>query len=153
MYLSNYLGMLHRAEEDLAEGFRKVGDGHGAEPDIYAICHTLAGQCDERAEKVGSFAERYGEVEPGEGDRPGRALFGGVPREGALGLLRDLHDLHTLASFCDLAWTMIGQAAQGTQDAKLLEVVQDCEGETDDQLRWLETRMKQAAPQILVVAS
>jgi hypothetical protein len=32
------------------------------------------------------------------------------------------------------------------------EVVRRCEGETAVQLKWLRTRMKQAAPQALVVA-
>ncbi len=28
MFLANYLGLLHQSELDLAEGFRKVADGH-----------------------------------------------------------------------------------------------------------------------------
>jgi hypothetical protein len=48
---------------------------------------------------------------------------------------------------------MIGQAAQGTADRELLGVVSACEGETSTQIKWLKTRMKQAAPQTLLVAS
>jgi hypothetical protein len=33
-----------------------------------------------------------------------------------------------------------------------VETVTACEGETATQLKWLKTRMKQAAPQALVVA-
>ncbi len=57
-----------------------------------------------------------------------------------------------MATQCDIAWTLVGQAAQGARDTDLLEVVQDCEGETATQLKWLKTRMKEAAPQALVVA-
>jgi hypothetical protein len=53
---------------------------------------------------------------------------------------------------CDITWTMIGQAAQGARDVELVEVAKACEGETATQLKWLKTRMKQAAPQALVVA-
>ena len=53
---------------------------------------------------------------------------------------------------CDIAWTMIGQAAQGARDVDLVEAVKACEVETATQLKWLKTRMKQAAPQALVVA-
>jgi hypothetical protein len=74
-------------------------------------------------------------------------------RSGGLGLLRDLHDLYLMACECDMAWTLVGQAAQGLRDRDLFEVVQACEGETAIQLKWLRTRMKQAAPQALVVAS
>lgn len=51
------------------------------------------------------------------------------PREGALGLLRDLHHLH-----------------------ELLAAVHQCEEETAPRTAWLRTRMKQAAPQALVVS-
>lgn len=58
-----------------------------------------------------------------------------------------------MASECDISWTMIGQAAQGVRDNELFEVVSTCDGETSTQLKWLKTRMKQAAPQTLIVAS
>jgi hypothetical protein len=51
-----------------------------------------------------------------------------------------------------MAWTLVGQAAQGARDRELLAVVARCEGETAIQLKWLRTRMKEAAPQALVVA-
>ncbi len=57
-----------------------------------------------------------------------------------------------MATECDLVWTLVGQAAQGARDGELLELVGRLEGETSIQLRWLQTRMKQAAPQALVVA-
>ena len=63
-----------------------------------------------------------------------------------------MHDLYLLACECDMAWTLVGQAAQALRVKRLFEVVQECEGETAIQLRWLRTRMKQAAPQALVVA-
>jgi hypothetical protein len=47
---------------------------------------------------------------------------------------------------------MVGQAAQGARDTDLVAVVETCEGETATQLKWIKTRMKQAAPQALVVA-
>jgi hypothetical protein len=53
---------------------------------------------------------------------------------------------------CDITWTLVGQAAQGVRDTDLQAVVEGCEQETAIQLKWLRTRMKQAAPQVLVVA-
>src|ERR671932_102450 len=57
-----------------------------------------------------------------------------------------------MANFCDISWTMIGQAAQGAGDGELLETVNACEGQTAKQIKWIQTRMKQAAPQTLLVA-
>lgn len=73
-------------------------------------------------------------------------------RTGGLGLIRDLQDLYLMAAECDICWTVVGQAAQGARDSDLLRVVRTCEQETATQLKWLRTRMKQAAPQALVVA-
>jgi hypothetical protein len=152
MHLANYLGYLHRAELNLAEGFRKVADGHAEEVDIYHTCNTLAKQCETHAEKLSPFVERYGEEKPEEPENLYHELFDET-RSGGLGLLRDLQDLDLMASACDISWTMIGQAAQGARDRELLETVNACEGQTATQIEWLKTRMKQAAPQALLVAS
>ena len=58
-----------------------------------------------------------------------------------------------MASEYEVSWTMIGQAAQGARDRKLLEVVDSRAPETTVMLKWVNTRMKQAAPQTLLVAS
>jgi hypothetical protein len=152
MYLANYLGYLHRAELDLAEGFRKIGEGHAVEPDVYHTCNTLAKQCEAHAEQLTPFVDRYGEEAPEEPENLYHDLFDEI-RSGGLGLLRDLHDLYLMAHACDISWTMIGQAAQGARDTELLETVNACEGQTATQIKWLKTRMKQAAPQALLVAS
>ena len=148
MHLANYLGYLHRAELNLAEGFRKVADGHAQEVDVYHTCNTLAKQCETHAERLEPFVERYGE----EPKNLYHELFDET-RSGGLGLLRDLQDLYLMANACDISWVMIGQAAQGARDRELLEAVNACEGQTATQIKWLKTRMKQAAPQALLVAS
>jgi hypothetical protein len=151
VHLANYLGYLHQSEQNLAAGFRKVGEGHAAEVDIFHTGNTLAKQCEAHVEALEPFIERYGEEKPTEPDRLYHEFFDGT-REGGLGLIRDLHDLYLMANACDIAWTMIGQAAQGAGDTELLEVVTSCEGQTANQIKWLKTRMKQAAPQALLVA-
>jgi hypothetical protein len=152
MHLAHYLGLLHRAQLELAEAFRQVAAGHADEPDVHHDCERLARQCDGHAERLLPFVDRYGEEAPDEPERLHRELFSGT-RTGGLGLLRDLQDLYVMAAECDISWTMVGQGAQGARDADLLEVVTSSESETATQLRWLRTRMKAAAPQALVVAS
>lgn len=152
MHLAHYLGLLHRAQLDLAKAFRQVATDHRDEPDVHQECHHLAQQCEDHATRLRPFVERYGEEAPDEPDRLHRELFDGT-RSGPMGLLRDLHDLYLMASECDVSWTMIGQAAQGARDDELVQTVHRCEHETAIQLRWILTRMKQAAPQVLVVAS
>jgi hypothetical protein len=152
MHLAHYLALLHRSQTRLGEAFRTVARGHTDEHDVNAICHKLAAQCDRHAEQLKPFADRYGEDADDEPERLHGEIFGG-PRSGPLGVLRDLHDLYLMANECDIAWTLVGQAAQGARDAELLATVQACEGETAMQITWTRGRMKEAAPQTLVVAS
>ncbi|MGQ1796899.1 hypothetical protein ACT4S5_07150 [Kocuria oceani] len=152
MKLPVYLGLLHRSEQTLAASFRQVAEGHGAEPDVYHLCRSLADQCEAHEQALTPVVDRYGEVE--EDDEPERLHADGLAetRSGPVGLLRDLQDLYLLASLVDITWTAVKQAAQGLRDRELIDVVERCEGETRTQLHWLSTRMKQAAPQALLVA-
>ncbi len=152
MKLPVYLGLLHKAEGTLAESFRQVSEGHGHEPDVYFLCQALATQCDEHQRALQPIIDRYGEVD--EDDEPERLHADGLQntRSGPVGLLRDLQDLYLLANLVDITWTMIKQAAQGLRDKELLNVVNECDGQTSTQLKWLQTRMKQAAPQALITA-
>jgi hypothetical protein len=152
VFLAHYLGLLHRSEHELAAAFRDVAAGHGDEPDVVRTCERLAEQCEEHVRALRPFVERYSEDAPDEPERLHATLFSGT-RSGGLGLLRDLHDLYLMAAECDISWTLIGQAAQGARDTRLFEVVGHCEGESAVQLLWLRTRMKQAAPQTLVVST
>jgi hypothetical protein len=151
VHLAHYLGLLHRAQVELASAFREVGEAHADEPDVRVLCGNQAARCDEHAARLEPFARRYAEDAPDEPERLHSELFRGT-RAGGLGLLRDLHDLYLMATECDLCWTVVGQAARGARDAGLLDVVRRCEAETAVQVKWLRTRIKQAAPQALVVA-
>jgi hypothetical protein len=148
--LAHYLGLLHRAQTNLAGAFREVAAAHTDEPDVRGTCERLAEQCERHAAELEPFTRSYGEEADDEPDRLHSEIFQGS-RTGGLGLLRDLHDLYLMAAECDLSWTLVGQAAKGARDDGLDQVVSECEGETAIQMKWLFTRMKQAAPQALVV--
>jgi hypothetical protein len=152
MNLTIYLGLLHKAEQTLAGSYRQVAAGHGAEPDVHFLCLTLAAQCDAHQRLLQPVVERYGEETSG--NEPERLHAQGLAetRSGPVGLLRDLQDLYLLASFVDITWTMVKQAASALRDEELVSVVAQCDTETSTQLKWLQTRMKQAAPQALVAA-
>ena len=151
MLLAHYLGLVHRSEGELAEAYREVARRHADEPDVYETCELLAQQCDSHVGALKPFVHTYGETEQDEPQDLHRDLFD-EPRDGSLGFLRDLHDLYLMASEADISWTVIGQAAQGARDQSLLEAVRECEANTATQLKWLKTRIKQSAPQTLLVA-
>jgi hypothetical protein len=151
--LSSYLGLLDAGEQSLAGAFRQVAAGHGDEPDVRVLCERLAKQCQEHKARLSPVVKRYGEA--GADDEPERLHAEGLSqvRSGPLGLLRDLQDVHMLATFVKETWTMVGQAASALHDTELKVVVDACADQTQTQISWLETRMKQAAPQALIMAS
>jgi hypothetical protein len=151
MHLSSYLGLLETGCATLAKSYRQVAEGHPEEADITRICEQLAAQCDHHEELLRPFTQRYGSDPSGE---PERLHADGLSqtRSGGLGLLRDLHDLYLLASYLDMAWTLVGQAAKGARDHELIQTVEQCAKQTEAQQKWLTTRLKAAAPQALLVA-
>jgi hypothetical protein len=151
MHLATYLGLVDEGEATLAASFRQVADGHQREADVVHLCERFAVQCDSHREQLAPVVARYGEERPQEPERLHAQGLDGT-RTGGVGLLRDLHDLYLLVSYLDIAWTVVGQAAKAVRDRELLAVVTWCERETSAQLSWLTTRMKEAAPQALVVA-
>ncbi|WP_284978737.1 hypothetical protein [Arthrobacter sp. fls2-241-R2A-200] len=153
MNLHIYLGLLHQGEQTLAKSFRQVSEGHGSEPDVHFLCQSLAQQCDHHEKLLLPIVQQYGQ--DSSADEPERLHAEGLSktRSGPVGLLRDLQDLYLLASLVDVTWTMLEQAGQALRDRNLLAVVEHCQKETKVQRRWLQTRMKQAAPQALIVAS
>ncbi|GAA3336521.1 hypothetical protein GCM10020358_08990 [Amorphoplanes nipponensis] len=117
-------------------------------------CEALAAFSDEHVRRLTPIVERYGEQRHG-GDvaEPERLHADGLAqvRSGPVGLLRDLQDLHVLGTLVQTTWTAILQAAQGLRDRELIAVAEQAGGETARQLSWLNTRLKEAAPQALIV--
>ena len=154
-HLTTYLGLADHSEKTLADSFRAVAHGHAQVADVSHTSQLLAGWSDRHREFLAPMILRYGEANRDEGvDEPERLHAAGLAeaRKGEIGLLRDLQDLHALGSLVQTTWTVIAQGAQGLRDVLLLEVAQDANAETSRQLSWLNTRMKTAAPQALLVA-
>jgi hypothetical protein len=153
-HLATYLGMVHRAEQTLADSLSTVGDGHKAEADIFHTCSTLAKMCQDHVSRLQTVVDRYGEERAGddveEPDRLHAAGLGEV-RQGSIGLLRDLQDLYLLATLVQTTWTVIYQAAQGVRDRELMTIAEHCNADTSRVLTWINTRMKAAAPQALLM--
>ncbi|WP_148616085.1 hypothetical protein [Nocardioides rubriscoriae] len=149
-HLSTYVGLADHSEKTLAESLRAVADGHAAEVDVFHTCHLLAGWSDEHRHLLAPVVARYGEDDV---EEPERLHADGLAevRSGPVGLLRDLQDLHVLATLVQTTWTVVAQGAQGLRDHELLQVATTSNAETTRQLTWLNTRMKAAAPQALIV--
>lgn len=150
-HLTTYVGLADHGEKTLADSFRAIAEGHARVADVFHTCHLLAGWSDAHRDALAPVVDRYGEADV---DEPERLRHSGLAeaREGEIGLLRDLQDLHVLGTLVQTTWTVIAQGAQGLRDRELLEIATSSNAETSRQLTWLNTRMKVAAPQALIVA-
>lgn len=155
MQLGTYLGMLHGSEGELARAFRLVAKLHAGEPDIEHECRLFASWCDEHVLKLHPYVQRYGERSRDLGMM--RFLFrdaAGLAHEGSLMLvmLRNLHHLWLMAQESHVSWLIIEQAAQGLRDEALALTCQEAQQRNHLQVSWLKMRIKQSAPQTLIVS-
>jgi hypothetical protein len=150
-------------EAALAAEYRKVGERHATEHDVFHTCHELALQCEAHAGRIRTLADGAG-VDVGRADghdsllhgvvetarRKAAAAMGRTDKTGPL-LLRDLRRLFTSAADCEIAWTIVGQGAKAARELEVVDLFGACCEETAGQLRWIKTRIKAAAPQVLAV--
>jgi ferredoxin-nitrate reductase len=151
-HVANYLGLLRRSQEHLAESFRTVAEHHGHEPDISQMTRLLASWSEQDRTALEPLVARYEESKETEPDALYRALFHG-PRGGGLGLLRDLHDLWLLAQEVQLACELLSRAALALRDTEMEAILLGVSARTRRQAEWLRTRIDHAAPQALTVPS
>jgi len=151
MHVGSYVGLVRESEAQLARALERVAVHHRDEPDVEGTCLLCAEWSRAKRASAAGAVARYGEESDDEPDRLVHDLFRG-PREGALALMRDLQDLYLLASEVDICWTVLAQAASALRDAELAGACASAKTATHRQLAWLTTRIKQSAPQALVVA-
>jgi anaerobic selenocysteine-containing dehydrogenase len=149
-HIAEYLGLLKDAECEIAAAFKLVAERHGQEPDIREICQGFERTSHVHEESLSRFISIYGEASEHEASRVKESLFHGSP-SGGFGLVRDLHDLYVLTTEAYLAWTILLQTAQALRDKEFIAGCIKLGSETEGQRSWLETRIKQAAPQALLV--
>ena len=160
MKLGSALKRLHEAELDLAGDFRKIGERHAADHDVYHQSRTFAKQCERHAELLGPIADRYGSS-VSEDDGPGlwdsvmeavrrrsSEPLGRRPVSGVV-LLRDLRELYLAAHETLIAWVIVRQGAMAVRDKELLELTKELQPETDLQMKWALTHIKVSSPQVL----
>lgn len=151
MHVGHYLSLLADSQRQLMEGLRTVAKHHSQEPDILQMCQLLASWSQAEVEALKPLQARYPPEKKTSPEPLLRELFHG-PRKGALALVRDLHDLWLLASQVHLCIVVLDQAALALRDEELHALTSRQGALTDRQSNSLMTRIKQAAPQALVVA-
>lgn len=153
---------LHEGEHDLVERLRRAAHQHATDYDVRHGATELSRWSEDHVRRLAETGSRFGlklasTVDgTGEGaidqllEKTAKAL--GRRPEPALLLLRDLRDLHLAATRNKVNWEMLSQAAKALRDAELLELTKSCQSQTDRQLRWTTTLVKELSPQALTGA-
>jgi hypothetical protein len=153
--IATYVGLVHRSEQTLADSLCTVADGHAQDADVFHTCRLLASMSAGHITALEPVAQRYHEQRAGEDLHEPERLHAATlesTRRGQIGLLRDLQDLHLLATLVQTTWTVLAQGAQGLRDRELLDIANHCSSETSRQLSWLTTTIKAVAPQALIAS-
>jgi hypothetical protein len=150
--IARYLGLTTSGELALADAIAFVGLRHAVDPEMRKAAKMYCAWCRAHVDALQPAIERYGSVRSADGERLRRALFRGN-RLGNFGLLRDIHDLVTLATSVRGCWSALHQAARESRDLDLVATSRDCHGEIIRQIAWLETKLHHSAPQTLTVPS
>ena len=147
------------AEEELAKQLRVTGERHAVDHDVYHMGHTLARKCAEHIEKLRQHAERYGSPAGDASAATSPALMEALRHKASemLGrsemtgmlLLSDLRALYVTAQRAEIAWVILLQAAKAARDQPLVEVATSCHEEAEAGAKWVKTRIKVTAPQVL----
>jgi hypothetical protein len=161
MNLGVALGSLAGSVADLADELRAVGERHAAEQDVFHTGNRLSRRMTDVRSSLSPFLETYGkDTSDGSGsetlrelgERARRARFSVVGRPATSGimLLRDLRELFVNASGCEIDWAIVRQGAMAARDQSLVDATTVGLEETRRVVTWLKTRIKEAAPQVLM---
>ncbi len=150
-HVADYIGLLRASEEILADAFDRVRTNHPDVPDVDTECTLFAGWSRQATEELERFAERYGTQQAGEPRRLEHVLVKRRMVRSGFHLVRELHDLFLLVQEGLISITVLHQASMALRDADLERALEQIMRRNDRQRRWLQTRIKQAAPQALIV--
>jgi hypothetical protein len=149
---------LHASEVELHLELQRLGERHGADHDVAHVPRDLARWSASHVEKLAAEGRRFG-LELGEAPRSTNPIVAGVRRKSselmgrrhaaAVLLVNDLRQVFGEASLVKLDWELLGQLAQAARDSALLTVLQECVAETERQMTWAETKLKESVVQAM----
>lgn len=151
-HIADYIGLLLESEQRLVKGLNQLAQTHVDEPDVGTLSRLFASWSQNAAQALQPFIEHYGARQAGEPERLDAALL--IPRKpGGFNLLRHLHDLWLMVNESLISIDVLEQASKALRDHELEAAIAHIRQQNQRQSVWLRTRIRQAAPQTLVVPS
>jgi hypothetical protein len=150
MHVDEYIHHVRDAEISLSMGLKKIIAQHAFETDVVEMCERFIRWSEQHLSALEEF-ESKAEDASGETGKTNlfKTLFSNI-QMGPYGLLRDLHALSLLIHNAQTSWTILNQAAMAMRNTSLETVCKQAGLHLNKESMWIETRIKNAAPQILV---
>ena len=145
-----YLGMMQAGEQALAAAYDAVAQRHAENYEVKSSCAEFAAKSRAYGESFQSYNTQYGTAIDPAGEQLRSALFQGV-RQGDLGLLRDLHDLHTLTAYMGIGFFALKQAGMALKDIPLANAAAARMNEISTEEGWLNREIRSLAGPALVI--
>lgn len=147
------LQRIWQGEHRLDAHLRTIAGRHAAEHEVHHVALDLARWSADNAAQIAALADHLQPApEQNTCQKPEPLVLSGpwaAAEAPGLRLLEDLCQTYLLASANSLAWEMLAQLAQATHESDALELASRCHPQTLRQVRWANTMIKTAAPQIL----
>jgi hypothetical protein len=149
---------LHEAEVDLHLELQRVAERHATDHEVAHVLGDLATWSASHVEKLASEGRRF-DLDLGNKPRSTNPVAAGVRRRssellgrrhtGAVMLVNDLRQIYGDASLVQLDWVLLAQLAKSKHDQALLGLAESCRAETQRQMTWAETKLKESVVQAL----
>jgi hypothetical protein len=150
MQLPKFIGLTKESEEHLAAAFMLVANKHEKNSEVRDMCKQLAQWSRSNLEALTPVIDKFGADSADGPDRLRSALFHG-DHIGGVGLVRHLQDLSLLARQAQLNWTALLQCAEDLPDTELEAASLASLELNKKQTAWLETEIKNTAPNAILV--
>lgn len=158
--LALILRAVHDGEADLEKHLHVIAQRHRTDHEVRHVAVDLARWSLQNRQALAPLADTDGSALAQDQDPqvPSKALAGvrertvemlGRGSVPGLLLLHDLRELYLMASGNSVYWTMLGQAAQSSNDSDLLDIVTKCHGRTMRQAVWCNATIKTLSAQAL----
>jgi hypothetical protein len=158
MKIDHAINTVTKAEQNLADYLEHLAGRHAVEHDVYHLAHSQARKAVVRARSLTDLAQRYGADEPRQPDphpgvmdtlrRQASQLMGRSDLPGVV-FLADLQEAYLKAQAAEIAWVVLLQGAKARRDGELVETATAAHESCETTAKWLRTRIKVAAPQII----
>jgi hypothetical protein len=160
MQIDTFMTEVAEAEHRMGAALEELAHRHADEADIFHLARTLARGCTEQLAALQPVAERYGArvADPKPSRAAGaigtvrKAVSSVVADPGVAGtaLLADLRRTYLAAHEAEILWATLLQGAKAARDRALIDLVEPAQAHAARCAKWLRTRTKQAAAQVLV---